>query len=164
MPRPPRVKPLTTQDRIQLKVAAEKQAIAEAARVEVVSRVQLVEELERWRNLTLLDFFEVDDAGRMVRLLPLTKMRPDAQRAIRKVRMQTTTTKDGDTQTTIEVDLHDGLKIREMIGKALGLWRDGEIHEHRHIHLHRPLREMSDAELAQEADVLAIDGPQEPEG
>ena len=146
----PRPKPLTPADRQQLQIDAEKEAIRTAARVEVASRVQLVEELERWRGLLLTDFFEVDADGRIARLLPLTKMKPDAQRMIRKVRIRS----DADGSQVVEIDFYDGLRIRELIGKALGLWRDGEIHEHRHVHLHAPMREMSDTELAQQAGLL----------
>lgn len=150
MPRQPRPKPLTPADRQQLQIDAEKEAIRDAARVEVASRVELVEELERWRKLRLTDFFELDDGGRPARLLPLARMTDDAQRAIRKIRI----IRDANGQTVHEIEFYDGLRIREMIGKALGLWRDGEIHEHRHVHLHAPMREMSDTELAQQAGLI----------
>lgn len=150
MPRRPRPKPMTANERQELRNAAEREAIREAAHVEVASRVQLVEELERWRRLLLTDFFELDDSGRPARLLPLTKMQPDAQRMIRKIRI----VRDAAGHTVHEIEFYDGLRVRELVGKALGLWRDGEIHEHRHMHLHAPLREMSDTELSQQAGLL----------
>lgn len=86
-------------------------------------------------NVTMQDVFETTAAGNVIPR-KISELPREVARAIRKMKVWTTTTEKDGVKTTIqstEVELAHHLSYEELIGKYVGLWSD------KHLHLHADL-------------------------
>ncbi len=166
-----RSKPLSPSDRIELRNAAERAAIQQGATRDIVGRDRVLEDLEGFRKVNPLDYLEeiAPGAFKVKSLEDLRKLPLTAQRFIRKINISTrslTLKETGDTVTTTHasLELHDIIRIEEMIGKYLHLWKDGDTHQHLHLHAgeaqrlaQMPAAEIDALRRALEADIAILE-------
>ncbi len=133
--------------RLAAKARAEQAAVAvrdaelmEEAKRQIVHRDSVLRDLEAFRQISALDYFEEVAPGeyKMKSLDELRKLGPAHLRYVRKIRMTTNTRTlmdTGDTVTTSHatVELPDILAVEKMIGDYLGMWQKGDVHQHLHL-------------------------------
>lgn len=95
-------------------------------------RAACLERVATTANVTMQDIFETTAAGNVVPR-KISDLPREVARAIRKMKVWTTTTEKDGVKTTVqatEIELAHHLGYEELIGKYVGLWSD------KHLHLH----------------------------
>lgn len=126
--------------------------MAERSKRTEISQQQVVEELRDQLSVTVPDLaFWTNDTFHLKEHSDLT---PAERKAVKKLKVKKTVRerydKDGDlTNSTItfdyEVELHDRIRVVELVGKHIGMWKET------HVHVHTPgdYQGVSDEKLEQ---------------
>jgi len=140
MPKQRATKRLTARESIALAVESERAAIVKGATRDIVAGDRVLEDLEGFRQVSMLDFLRpgrVKGSIALKSLEELKQLSPHHQRSIKKMTIRDTI--DGQVTTFEVVDI---LRVEELIGKATDLWKDGA----KHVHMHLPdLQRLADA-------------------
>jgi hypothetical protein len=132
MARRNKVKVLSASEMLAMAQKAETEVIYERTRLQIeemqgrhVLRRDVLKRLRDTAGVTVQDILEKKHgAPNVVRLKDLTKVPEHVARAVKKVKVTTHTTSEGDTTQTVEVELAHHLSYDELIGKHLGLFSD----------------------------------------
>jgi len=114
--------PLSRTERAVAKNEAELTAIAKSAELMVVGRERILDDLEGFRQVSILDFFEEDDRTGRIKLKDLAELKElprHAQRWLKKIQIRDTI--DGQVTTVEGLDV---LQVLEKAGNSLGMWKN----------------------------------------
>lgn len=137
--KPPKEKPLTAKDRIRLANEAEDKAITESVKYLTIGRERIIDDLEGFRKVSLLDFFDQEErTGRLVlkHLEDMRKLSHHHQRWLKKIRI-----KDEIDGQTISIEGLDTMKVIDKAGQCLKMW-DSE-NKQNHLHLHGEMQRLA---------------------
>ncbi len=142
---------LTDNERAQLRNDADRAAALASAKLFVIGREQVVDDLEGFRQVSMLDFFNQSEHTGRLMLKPLEELRllpRHHQRWLKKIRI-----KDEIDGQTISIEGLDTLNILEKAGKYLKMW-DGD-GSPKHIHLHGEMQRLANMTPDELADLRA---------
>jgi hypothetical protein len=158
------------EQRARLDVVEERKRLAiDEAQAHAAIRHGCLQRMVTSADVTVQDAFETTAAGNLVPR-KISELPREVARAIKKLKVFTTTTEKDGVKTTIqstEVEMAHHLNYDELIGKYVGLWSDKTASNHLHLHNHQApqgakLSELTPEQLAArraqlEAEVKKLD-------